>query len=327
MAEKKPKKEKAPKAAGTRRRRKAAEADSRGLAAAELAADEPGAAAAALADAVRRDGGTVLAVFRDPLGGHWQLLAGLPVAKVEPTPYQRDLSDTHVARLTSAIDRLGRYLDPIIAVPSGSGAYWTPNGHHRLAALKRLGARSVTALVVPEAEVARRILALNTEKAHNLREKALEVSRLAEALMALDDRPEQDFETEFEEPALLTLGLCYRQDGRFAGGTYHPVLKRVEAFLPHKLSKTLVIRRERADKLKALDEAVSEAVKGLKARGFESPYLKAFVVARINPLRFQRGATAEWDATVDKMLASALKFDTTKIKADQLASAGGPAEE
>jgi len=155
MAERKPKKDKP--ATGTRRRRKAAEPDSRGIAADELAAGAPGAAAAALADAIRRDGGAVLAVFRDPLGGHWQVLAGLPVAKVEPTPYQRDLSDTHVARLTSAIDRLGRYLDPIVAVRADAGGYWTPNGHHRLAALRRLGARSVTALVVPETEVARRI--------------------------------------------------------------------------------------------------------------------------------------------------------------------------
>ncbi|HTT69392.1 MAG TPA: ParB/RepB/Spo0J family partition protein [Gemmatimonadales bacterium] len=326
MAEKKEKARKDKAAKGTRRRKKA-EPDSRGIPAGELAAGAPGSAAAALAETIRADGGAVLAVFRDPLGGHWQVLAGLPVAKVEPTPYQRDLSDAHVARLTSAIDRLGRYLDPIIAVPAGAGGYWTPNGHHRLAALKRLGARSVTALVVPEVEVARRILALNTEKAHNLREKALEVSRLAEALVALDDRPEAEFETEFEEPALLTLGLCYRQDGRFAGGAYHPVLKRVEAFLPHKLSKTLATRRERADKLIALDGAVNDAVKALKSRGFESPYLKAFVVARINPLRFQRGAKAEFDETVDRMLASALKFDPSKIKADQLASAGGPPEE
>ena len=325
MAERKPKQDKP--ATGARRRRKAAEADSRGIAADELAAGAPGAAAAALADAIRRDGGAVLAVFRDPLGGHWQVLAGLPVAKVEPTPYQRDLSDTHVARLASAIDRLGRYLDPIVAVRADAGGYWTPNGHHRLAALRRLGARSVTALVVPETEVARRILALNTEKAHNLREKALEVSRLAEALVGLDDRPEPEFETEFEEPSLLTLGLCYRQDGRFAGGAYHPVLKRVESFLPHKLSRTLAMRRERADKLIALDGAVNDAVKALKARGFESPYLKAFVVARINPLRFKRGAKAEFDETVDRMLQSALKFDPSKIKADQLASAGGPPEE
>jgi ParB family chromosome partitioning protein len=181
--------------------------------------------------------------------------------------------------------------------------------------------------VVPETEVAHRILALNTEKAHNLREKALEVSRLAEALASLDDRPEREFETEFEEPGLLTLGLCYRQNGRFAGGAYNPVLKRVEAFLAHKLSRSLAVRKERADKLLALDEAVNDAVKALKSRGFESPYLKAFVVARINPLRFRRGAKAEFDETVDKMLAAALKFDVAKVKADQVASAGGAPDE
>ena len=310
-----------------RRRKRGAEPASRGLEATAVAAGAVPPPVAALAAAIGKDGGTALAAFREPLGGHWQVLAVLPVAKVEPTPYQRDLSDTHVARLADAIDRLGRYLDPVIAVPAASGGYWTPNGHHRLAALRRLGARAITALVVPEAEVARRILALNTEKAHNLREKALEVSRLAEALLALDDRPEREFEVEFEEPALLTLGQCYRRNGRFAGGAYHPVLKRIEAFLDHKLSKAMAVRRERADKLIALDDAVNEAVQTLKARGFQSPYLKAFVVARVNPLRFQRGAQAEFEPTVERMLASALKFDASKVKADQLASAGGPAEE
>ena len=311
----------------TRKRKKKAEPGSRGIAASALVEGAPPAATKEAAEAISRAGGSVLAVFRDPLGGHWQVLAGLPVEKVEPTPYQRDLSETHVARLASAIDRLGRYLDPIVAVPSGTGTWWTPNGHHRLAALRQLGARTVTALVVPEAEVAHRILVLNTEKAHNLREKALEVSRLAEALADLDDRPEREFETEFEEPGLLTLGACYRQNGRFAGGTYHPVLKRVEGFLAQPLSKAMAVRGDRAAKLLKLDEAVGEAVQALKARGLESPYLKAFVVARINPLRFQRGAKAEFDATVDKMLAAALKFDVGKIKADQLASAGGPAED
>ena len=94
-------------------------------------------------------------------------------------------------------------------------------------------------------------------------------------------------------------------------------------------TQALGVRRERAAKLARLDEAVSEAVRALKARGFESPYLRAFVVARINPLRFQQGAKAEFDATVDRMLAAAVKFDVTRIKADQVASAagGGPAEE
>jgi len=300
---------------------------SRGPAADALGAGAPPAAVARLQAAIEEDGGTVLAAYRDPLGGHWQLLAGLPIDVVAPTPFQRDLSEAHVARLGSAIDRLDRYLDPMIVVRSGDRQYWTPNGNHRLAALRQLGARAVVALVVPEVEVAHQILLLNTEKAHNLRERALEVARLAQALVEFDDRPERDYASEFEEPALLTLGLCYQQNGRFAGSVYHPVLRRVERFSAARLSRALETRREHAERVLELDGAVSEAVQGLKARGFESPYLKAFVVARINPLRFKRGATGEFDETVDKMLASARRFDPAKIRADQVAQAAGAPDE
>lgn len=311
-----------------RKRKRQAAPEPRGLEARRLASGQPPATVTALAGQVAEDGGTVLATFRDPLGGHWQLLAALPLELVEPTPYQRDLSPTHVARLADAMDRLGRFLDPVIAVRADTGKYWTPNGHHRLGALKSLGARSVTALIVPEHEVAHRILLLNTEKAHNLRERALEVIRLAEGLAALDDRPEREFEAEFEEAALVTLGACYQQNGRFSGGAYHPVLKRVDKFLAAKLPKALETRRERAGKLLQLNEAVNQAVSALKAKGFESPYLKAFVVARINPIRFQRGAKAEFDETIDKMLAAAQRFDAGKVKVDQLARTGGaPPEE
>jgi len=300
---------------------------SRGVAADALGTGSPPAAVTRLAEAIETDGGTALATYRDPLGGHWQIFAGLPIDLVEPTPYQRDLSDAHVAKLCSAIDRLGRYLDPMVVVRTDDGHYWTPNGNHRLASMRTLGARAAVAIVVPEPEVARRILLLNTEKAHNLRERALEVARLAESLAELDDRPEREFEAEFEEAALVTLGLCYMENGRFAGGAYHPVLRRIDKFLGSALPKALEIRRERAARVLELEEAVAEAVKGLKERGFESPYLRAFVVARINPLRFQRGAKADFDETIDKMLAAARRFDAGKVKADQVARASGPPEE
>ncbi len=301
----------------------------RGLTAKQVAGGDPPKAVAQLADAIAEDGGTVLGTYREPLGGQWQLLAALPIDQVAPTPYQRDLSETHVARLADAMDRLGRFMDPVIAVRNAPGVYWTPNGNHRLGAMRQLGARALVALVVPEPEVAHRILVLNTEKAHNVRERAWEVIRLAEALAELDDRSEKSYETEFEEPSLLTLGCCYQLNGRFSGGAYHPVLKRCEAFLSSRLSTALATRRERAEKLVELDGAVSEAVSGLKARGFESPYLKAFVLARINPLRFtlKRGQKADFDETVGKMLASAKKFDAGKIKADQVARAGGAPDE
>jgi ParB family chromosome partitioning protein len=105
------------------------------------------------------------------------------------------------------------------------------------------------------------------------------------------------------------------------------VLKRVEKFLAAPLPKALETRRERAAKVLELDEAVTAAVKELKSKGFDSPYLRAFVVARINPLRFKRGAKADFDETIDKMLAGARRFDPGRIRADQVARAGGAPEE
>ncbi|HEU4763436.1 MAG TPA: ParB/RepB/Spo0J family partition protein, partial [Gemmatimonadales bacterium] len=266
--------------------KKAAAARTRGLTAAAVASGAAPAAVSALAARIADDGGVVLATYRDPLGGRWQVLASLPIDVVAPTPYQRDLSDAHVARLADAIDKLDRFLDPIVAVPADDGKYWTPNGHHRLGAMTQLGARAITALVVPEPEVAHRILALNTEKAHNLRERSLEVSRLAQALAQMDDGTEKSYAEVFEEAPLITLGLCYQENGRFSGGAYHPILKRCDQFLSARLPAALEIREARAAKLLELNEHVNEAVKKLKERGLESPYLKAFVVARINHLRF-----------------------------------------
>jgi ParB family chromosome partitioning protein len=310
-----------------RKKKAAAEPRSRGIPPEAIGSGNPPAALTQLAEAIRADGGTVLAPYKDPLGGNWQLFAALPIDIVEPTPYQRDLSKPHVERLSVAMDKLGRYIDPMVVVRSEEGKYWTPNGNHRLAALKQLGARSAVAIVVPEIEVAHRILLLNTEKAHNLRERSLEVIRLAQLLAQTEDRPERDFEIEFEEPALLTIGLCYQENGRFAGGAYHPVLRRAEKFLGSPLPKSLELRQERAARVLELDQAVSEAMKRLKARGFDSPYLRPFVVARINPLRFKRGGNPDVDETIDIMLAAARRFDAGRVRADQLARAGGAPEE
>ena len=319
-----------------RKKKTAAEPGSRGIAPDAIGAGTPPAAVTRLGELIETDGGTVLAPYKDPLGGHWQIFAALPIDQVEPTPYQRDLSKPHVERLSEAMDKLGRFLDPMIVVRREEGGsreqeasvrpYWTPNGNHRLAALRRLGARSVVAIVVPDIEVAHRILLLNTEKAHNLRERAIEVIRLAQLLAAAESRPETEYEIEFEEPALLTLGLCYQENGRFAGGAYHPILRRVEKWETVALPKALQTRAERAARILELDAAVTDAMKKLKERGFDSPYLRPFVIARINPIRFKRGA-ADADEVIATMLASARKFDAGRVRADQVAKAGGAPEE
>jgi ParB family chromosome partitioning protein len=280
-----------------------------------------------LAGQVEADGGAVLAAYREPLGGNPLLFAALPVDKVEPTTFQRDVSDAHVLKLTRAMDKTRRYLDPIIAVRDPDG-FRTPNGGHRLTALKELGAKAILALIVPEREVAYQILALNIEKAHNLREKALEVVRMYRDLAQLDGgRKESEFALEFEDPSLVTLGFAYEKKGRLSGGAYAPALKKVDQYFEQPLRQCLEIREERARKLLELDEAVGQAVEKLKARGLTSPYLRNFVVARINPLRFIKGAPPSYDELLETMTKRARGMDPARIKTEDLARSGGAPEE
>ena len=60
---------------------------------------------------------------------------------------------------------------------------------------------------MPEPEIAFRILALNTEKAHNLKDKALEVIRMARAIAADGTRSEADVALlfELEQASLVTI--------------------------------------------------------------------------------------------------------------------------
>lgn len=306
--------------------RKKAAAGSRGLPADELAV-EPTDAIEELATGVREDGGTVLAMYRDPLAGRWLLLAGLPVDLVEPTPFQRDVSPAHLKRLTDVIDKVGTFLDPIVATREGERKYWTPNGSHRLAAMKKLGAQAITALVVPEREIAFQILALNTEKAHNLKEKSLEVIRMARALAPDTHERESGFALEFEDPVLVTLGTCYEQDGRFSGGAYRPALRRVETFLDEPLREALQTRDRRGKKLLEIDAKVTAIIAALKQRGIESPYLRAFVSARINPIRFAKTVTLSVDELLDKMQKAAERMDASKVKAEDVKAAAGFAGE
>ena len=308
------------------RRRKKTTPKSIGLTPAETrTATNP--AVARLTSQVESDGGVVLTAYREPFGGTDVLLAALPIDRVEPTPFQRDPSLPHVKRLMSVIETLGRFLDPIVAISQDDG-YWTPNGNHRLQALRKLGARTVIALLVPDSEVAFKILALNTEKAHNLKEKSLETIRMERALAERDgSRLEREFAFEFDQPAFLTLGAAYDKRPRLSGGAYQPVLRRIEDFLDQRLAKALVERERRASKLLAIDDEVGGVVQKLKGRGFTSPYLRPFVVARINPIRFSTSTEFDVDDVLDRMHRSAAKFNVDKIKQQDIVRAGGAAEE
>jgi ParB family chromosome partitioning protein len=328
MAEKKPKKK-----PGTPRRRRKLAGKSVGLEAKEILTSATPSDVGDLQEAIEKDGGKVLTSYRDPFGGRWLVIAALPIEKVEPTPYQRNLSDSHTRKLESVIAKVGRFLDPIIVIrkenKNSETRYWTPNGNHRLSAMRTLGAKSIIAIVVPEASAAYQILAFNTEKAHNLRERALEVIKMYQELATLDDATEETYALEFEEAALITLGLCYLDRPRFSGGAYHPILRRADQFLKTPLQTALGVRQERAKTVMELDDLVVAKVEALKSRGLTSPYLKSFVVARINPIRFRPkdAAPLSFDEVLDRMTKAAAKVNVDKVKLEDLARSGGAPED
>jgi ParB family chromosome partitioning protein len=263
------------------------------------------------------------------------LLAVLPYEAVEPTPFQRDLSPTHVKRLAQKIEESGSFLDPIIVVRGAGGGFWTPNGRHRLAASKVLGLRQLTALVSPDESLAFRILALNTEKAHNLKDRSLEVIRMARELARRKPTSrEAEYAAEFEAPELLTLGIVYEQQPRFAGGAYSAFLKKIDRFASQALPASLRAREGWAARLLEIDTQVKAIVKQLETRGFKSPYLRSYVVARVNPVRFHRpkkgetGPAMPIGAALTRMAASARSFNVGSVRERDLAlvAAVAPAE-
>ena len=194
--------------------------------------------------------------------------------------------------------------------------------------MRRLGAKSITALVIPEREVAWQILALNTEKAHNLKERSLEVIRIYRGLVDEDgSRPESGFAFYLDQAALVTLGVCYERVSRFGGGAYHPILRRLEDFSDESLRSALKQHEKRATMVLELEEKVAAVVKKLKERGLVSPYLRSFVVARINPLRWIKGEPPPLEDVLKTMRERVAKFNVEKIRPQDLAGAAGPPDD
>jgi ParB family chromosome partitioning protein len=294
------------KSAGTRRPRSggklAPSARARGLDAAEVIIPSDDAEIATVVALVRSAGGALIGAYRDPLGGRPLVIASVPLHSIQPTPFQRDLSPTHAKRLAEKIDETAAFLDPLIVVRGEDGRLWTPNGRHRLAAAKVLGLKQITALISPDETLAYRILALNTEKAR-----------------------ENQYVREFDSPELLTLGLVYERASRFAGGAYSSFLKKVDRFSERTLPLSLREREGFASRLLEIDDQTKHIIDALQKRGFKSPYLRNYVVARINPVRFHKVKKGDTKPpmplaqALTRMAAAAKKFNVETVSNADLA--------
>src|SRR5215471_19349521 len=277
----------------------------------------------ALAEQVVSDGGFPLAAYREPVGKNWQLFAILPLAKVKPTPYQRDISKAHLEKLRKVITKLDRFVDPVVVVRSADGTYWTPNGNHRRTVLEKLKAPTIPAILLAESDVAFQILALNTEKAHNLKEKSLEVIRMYRGLLEEGTRKQEDsFAFQFEEAYFATLGLIYEEHPRFAGGAFGSILRRVDKFLKEPLKEAYQERRRRAELVEKASAVLDKQVEKVKKRGIRHPFVKNYVLARCNPLTRARKTLPGFDTALKRLIENLDAFDTSAVRYDEVARAG-----
>lgn len=275
-----------------------------------------------LAAQIEEDGGKVLAIYKEPYGNNWQIFGLLPLMKVQPTPFQRDLSPQHVERLQEVIEELKRFLDPIVVIRAPNGEYWTPNGNHRREAMARLGKGMIAAIIVPDPKVAYQILALNTEKAHNLKEKSLEVIRMYRGLLGEDGSiRETDYAFHFEEAYFITLGLIYERKERFGGSAYVPILRKVDEFLEMPLPQALRERERRAELLESVDDLVEPIVQSLRERGINHPFLKQAVVSKVNPIKRKRIVDISYDEALQRIRRALERLDPSTITFEDLAAA------
>jgi ParB family chromosome partitioning protein len=223
----------------------------------------------------------------------------------------------------TVIEKVGRFLDPVVIVRNDEG-YWTPNGNHRLQAMRKLGAQHDHRAA--RAGVRRRVQdsgAQHREGAQREREVARDDPDGARAGRGAGAGRESDYAFEFEQAPFLTLGAAYEQRRSLSGGAYSSLLRRIEDFLDDSLPKAVRERERRAAKLLKLDDACRAVVAALKERGLTSPYLKPFVIARVNPIRFSKATEFDFDEVMDKTIAAATRFKVDRVKQEDVARIGG----
>jgi len=76
-----------------------------------------------------------------------------------------------------------------------------------------------------------------------------------------------------------------------------------------------------------LEEKVAAVVKKLKNVGWSAPYLRSFVVARINPLRWIKDEPPPLEERAQDNERASFEINVEKIKSQDLAGAAGPPDD
>ena len=104
-----------------------------------------------------------------------------------------------------------------------------------------------------------------------------------------------------------------------------PFSKKVDRFSERTLAASLREREGFASRLLEIDAQTKRIIETLQTRGFKSPYLRNYVVARINPVRFHKSKKGDTKPpmplaqALTRMAAAAKNFKVESVSNADLA--------
>jgi len=241
--------------------------------------------------------------YQEPVKGKEIQFGLIPISELEISPYQRDLSQTHVNNLMQSISSIG-FVDPLV-VYKENDKYYVINGQHRLEALKSLITdenQLVSVVIIPK-EDALAVLKLNIEKAPLLKDKAVQSLKVYQDLVEKypDESEINAVSSYIEEPILITFGYVYKDYPRFAGTPFYNILKKVDVFLDESLNEANEIRKRYAQEVKEAYNLFVEARKKFTEYGIKSLEATQLLGSLMNPYKKQRNIEDDFITAVNKI--------------------------
>lgn len=245
--------------------------------------------------------------YREPVGKVEVEFKLIPLSELKPAPFQREISEAHVKKLSEAILKVGMFIDPLVVYEKG-GTYYVVNGQHRLEAYRNLFSEGeLPCIVIPE-EKAKYIITLNTEKSPSIKDKSTEALKIYREMLPLNvtEREILDFITE---PCYVTFGILYERNERFPASALHSLIKRIDKPIEKPLSEAFEERKKRADRLEELYENYYLPIRNkLLEKGVNQLYVGQIIASRINPFGRKRIIEEDFDSAMDKIIERAREF-------------------
>ena len=221
-----------------------------------------------------------LGTFIDPVKGREFPIMSIPIEKLEPSPYQREVSKSLKDNLEMSISKLG-FLSIPLAVQN-EDKYYLIDGMHRVEALKNLVGEGieVPCIVLPPEKEFLYCLDFNVEKAPNIKEKSKQIYKMY--MDEVENNPnvlEKDLASLFEIGYYVTCGVALEEeDPKFSPSCFENILKKVDTmFLELPIYQAYKERQKRARILVKTYEKVNKRFYELGLRNY---FLKSAIVAK-----------------------------------------------